>query len=67
MKIIKIESCLDCPHITLTTYPVETICNHDLYKDEDGGVRRKVYSDDKYWKIEDADVIQTWCVLEDAK
>jgi len=66
MKIIKIKSCLDCPHITWSTYPVKAICNHDYYKDGAGKIHRKWYGVDEFWKIEDADVIQVWCVLEDA-
>ncbi|HUT43014.1 MAG TPA: hypothetical protein VMW95_01655 [Desulfobacterales bacterium] len=66
MKIIKIESCLDCPHIAWATYPVEAFCNHDYCKDETGKLHKKRYDEDKYWKIEDFNVIQTWCALEDA-
>jgi len=67
MKIIKIDKCLICPHITWTTYPVKAICNHDFYKDEAGEIHRKWYGEDEYWEIEDADVIQTWCILEGAE
>ena len=67
MKIIKIDKCLNCPHIIWTTYPVEPICNHDYYKYESGKTHRKEYTEDKYWKIEDVNVVQDWCVLEDAK
>jgi len=66
MKIIKIDKCFICPHITWTTYPVKAICNHDFYKDEAGEIHRKWYGEDEFWKIEDVDVIQVWCVLEDA-
>ena len=67
MKIIKIDKCLNCPYIEWTTYPVEPICNHDYYKNTKGKKCKKSYTEDKYWKIEDVDVVQCWCVLEDAE
>jgi len=67
MKIIKIDKCLNCPYITWTTYPVESICNHDYFKDETGKFHKKRYDVDKYWKIEDLNMVQDWCVLEDAE
>jgi len=67
MKTIKIDKCLNCPYIEWTTYPVEPICNHDLYKDAAGKIHRKEYTEDKYWKIEDLNVVQCWCVLDDAE
>ena len=66
MKIIKIDKCLICLHITWTTYPVQPICNHDYYKDGAGKIHRKRYDEDECWKIEDFGVVQTWCALEDA-
>ena len=67
MKIIKIDKCLNCPYIAWTTYPGEPICNHDYYKDESSKIHRKRCDVNKYWKIENFDVVQCWCVLEDAE
>jgi len=67
MKTIKIDKCLNCPYIAWTTYPVEPLCNHDYRKDESGNTHRKMYDEDKYWRIEDFNVVQDWCPLEDAE
>ena len=68
MKIIKIDKCLNCSHITWSTNPVrlfQAICDHDFYKTISGEIRLKMH-DEHYWKIEDVNVIQEWCALEDA-
>jgi len=65
MKIIKVDKCLVCPHIGWVTHPDEAICDYDFYKTISGEIRLKMH-DDHYWKIEDVNVIQTWCALEDA-
>ena len=65
MKIIKIDKCLNCSYITWSTYPVQAICDHDFYKTIGGEIRLKMH-DDHYWKIEDVNVVQAWCALEDA-
>ena len=67
MKIIKIDKCLNCPYIEWTTYPVEPICNNNYYKDAAGKVCEKNYDENKHWKIENVNVVQGWCVLEDAE
>jgi len=65
MKSIKADKCLTCPYITRTTYPVQVICDYDFYKTISGEIRLKMH-DDHYWKIEDVNVVQEWCALEDA-
>ena len=69
MKNIKVDKCLNCPYIgwiTQMSHPVEPICDHDFYKTISGEIRLKMH-DDHYWKIEDVNVVQEWCALEDAK
>ena len=65
MKIIKIDKCLNCPYIGLVTHPDEPICDHDFYKTISGEIRLKMHAD-HYWKIENVNVVQVWCALEDA-
>jgi len=45
---------------------IKRICDHDFYKTISGEIRLKMH-DDHYWKIEDVNVVQEWCALEDAK
>ena len=64
MKIIKVDKCLVCPYILESTDP-QAICDHDFYKTISGEIRLKMH-DDHYWHIEDVNVVQVWCALEDA-